>query len=531
MTATMMRPTGAERHTFARMLHAEWTKFRTVRGWVAGLIIAGVAIAGVGLLGHSSCGLVAPNGRPVGCSSPIGPAGEAVDDSFYFVHQSLAGSGSITVRLTSMTASRLLLGATGRLLSSQVQPWSKAGIIIKASTRQGSAYAAMLLTGSHGVRMQYDYTGDIAGMPGAVSAASPRWLRLARSGDTITGYDSADGAHWTKVGSVTLAGLPATVQAGLFAASPGYSNVTSQSISGTSASGGPTQAHAVFDDVDLQGAWPSGASTHGAATHGAWIGTVIGGPQSMYPAQGGGYMQTGGAFTVTGSGDIEPAIPGGESGVGSLTQTLIGTFAGLIGVIIVAAMFITAEYRRGLIRVTLTASPRRHLVLAAKAVVTGAVTFAVGLPAALAGLLIGAWWLRTGGNFVAPVPALTQVRMVVGTAGLLAVCAVLALAVGVVLRRSAAAVTAVIALIVLPYFFTSALPILPAAASDWVLRVTPAAAFSIQQGYPRYAQVVASYAPRDGYYPLAPWAGFAVLCAWAALALALAFIGMRRRDA
>ncbi len=80
----------------------------------------------------------------------------------------------------------------------------------------GSAYAAMLVTGSHGVRMQYNYTGDLAGLPGQVSAAAPRWLRLVRAGDSITGYDSADGTHWTKVGVVTLAGLPSVVQVGLF---------------------------------------------------------------------------------------------------------------------------------------------------------------------------------------------------------------------------------------------------------------------------------------------------------------------------
>ena len=33
-----------------------------------------------------------------------------------------------------------------------------------------------------------------------------------------------------------------------------------------------------------------------------------------------------------------------------MVQTLVGMFAGLIGVITVAAIFITAEYRRGLIR-------------------------------------------------------------------------------------------------------------------------------------------------------------------------------------
>ena len=195
-------------------------------------------------------------------------------------------------------------------------------------------------------------------------------------------------------------------------------------------------------------------------------------------------------------------------------------------------MFITAEFRRGLIRVTLTASPRRDRVLAAKAVVIGAVTFAVGLPAASIALLTGERKLRAGGISVYPVPALTEVRMIVGTAALLA-------------RRrrpgprpsapcsgaAPAAVTAVIAAIVLPYFFAGPLAVLPAGAADWLLRVTPAAGFAIQQGYPRYPQVDASYTPANGYFPLAPWVGFAVLCAWAALALGLAGYLLRRRDA
>ena len=150
----------------------------------------------------------------------LGPGGEPVTDSFYFVRQPLAGQrqhhgpGDLADQPAPAT------GRPGAPAPPGLVPWSKAGIIIKDGPSQGSAYAAMMVTGGNGVRMQWNYTGDTPGLPGAVSAASPRWLRLTRDGDTITGYDSADGAHWTQVGAVRLAGLPSTVQAGLFTTSP-----------------------------------------------------------------------------------------------------------------------------------------------------------------------------------------------------------------------------------------------------------------------------------------------------------------------
>jgi hypothetical protein len=132
---------------------------------------------------------------------PTGPGGQAVTDSFYFAHQPLAREGSITVEVTSLTG-RYTASNVGRpgqnplaSMSAGVQPWSKTGIMIKASTTPGSAYAAMMVTGSHGVRMQDDYIHDVAGLSGTVSPSAPRWLRLTRAGDTVTGYDSLDGAR------------------------------------------------------------------------------------------------------------------------------------------------------------------------------------------------------------------------------------------------------------------------------------------------------------------------------------------------
>jgi ABC-type transport system involved in multi-copper enzyme maturation permease subunit len=527
-TATPYRPgqqTG--RDGFAQLLRAEWTKFRTVRGWIIGLLVALLVMLGLGLFGAggSSSSCQSTSGGPTrsdqGCSTvnpPVGPGGEAVSDSFYLVRQPLSGNGSITVRVTSLTG--LIPSGNGPVLGNQpgLVPWAKAGIIIKASTQPGSAYAAMMVTADHGVRMQDNFTGDTAGQPGAVTASDPRWLRLTRSGDTITGYDSADGTHWTQVGTVQLAGLPPTVQAGLFAASPAYQDISQGLGGGENGTIAPSQDTGVFDHVSRSGTWPAGT----------WTGDYIG---AAYGSGIGGYHQAGGRFTVTGSGDIAPAVPG-QAGGEDLTVTvfLVGTFAGLIAVIVVATMFITAEYRRGLIRVTLTASPRRGRVLAAKAIVIGSVAFVTGLVAAAAAVIFGTQLAR-GRVYVFPVSGLTEVRMVLGTAALVAVAAVLALAVGTMLRRSAAAVTVVIVVIVLPYLL-GIVSVLPAGVADWVLRITPAAAFAVQQAVPQYPQVTALYSPsaRGGYFPLAPWAGFAVLCGWAAIAVALALVLLRRRD-
>jgi ABC-type transport system involved in multi-copper enzyme maturation permease subunit len=517
------------RDGFARLVHAEWTKFRTVRGWIIAMIIATLVTIWIGLLAPASdssgCQSVGGGGPNSGGCGPqpsltLGPGGEPVSDEFYFVHQPLTGDGSITVRVTSLTGrAGEIKGSDGNTYGSAgIQPWTKAGVIIKQSLNQGSVYAAMMVTHDHGVRMQWNFTGDTPGLSGAVGVANPRWLRLTRSGDVITGYDSADGTRWTQVAAVTLSGLPATVQAGLFTASP--ENVV---VNGHSTFSGPTQATAVFDHLALSGVRGSSA--------GPWTGAYIHG--DIIVGGGGRYHQADGQFTVTGSGDIAPIVAG-QGGPGDSDQTLtnivIGIFAMLIGVAVVAAMFITGEYRRGLIRTTLAASPRRGRVLAAKAIVIGAVSFVAGVIGITAAVLIGSAIIRARGNTEFPEPWPAELRVIIGTGVLVAVAAVLILAVGAMVRRSAVTIAIAIVALVVPYFL-AATAVLPLGVMDWVLRITPAAGFALQQAYPTYAQVNGNYAPWNGYYPLAGWAGLAVLAAWTAVALAAATYLLGRRDA
>jgi ABC-type transport system involved in multi-copper enzyme maturation permease subunit len=526
-TTTSARPPAPPgRAGFVHLLHAEWTKFRTVRGWVIAVIVMVLVTVVLGLFmgSHSEVApcTTGPNGPACRYVIPTGPGGESVTDTFYFVHRPLTGDGSITAEVTSLTevaeSSQTL---NGRPVSTKpaVVPWSKAGLIITAGAGQGSAYAAVMVTGSHGTRMQWNYTRDTPGLAARVSAASPRWLRLTRAGDVITGYDSADGTTWTKIGTITLPRLAATVQAGLFATSPGHTQQTSQGVTNSSGTAAATDATATFDRVVLHGGWPASS----------WTGTMASaGPDSPYvTGHEAGYRQAGGSFTVTGSGDIAPDVTDGVP----IDVLLAGLFIALVAVLVAGAQFMTAEYRRGLVRVTLAASPRRGRALAAKAIVLGAVTFAATLAGAAAAVLIGIPLLRASGNPVYPATALTEVRLIAGTAALAAVFAVFALAVGAIVRQGAGAVTVAITAVILPYLLTAGIPVLPAGAADWVLRVTPAAGFAIRQVIPAYPQVAASYRPSSDFFPLAPWAGLAVSCAWAALALALAACLLHRRDA
>lgn len=531
-TTTYRSAQPAGRDGFGQLLRAEWTKLRTVRGWVIALILAAAltAVAPIALAG------TATSNDPVTCVHGIcqaegqtvatGPAGYAVTDSPYFVHQPLAGDGSITARVSALHGSgpqqHIPPGFTP---PPSTVPWAKAGLMIKASTKPGAAYAAVMLTGDHGVRMQYDFTHDIAG-----SAVSASWLRLTRSGDSITGYESTDGRHWTAIGTAVLPGLPATAQAGLFVASPPF---TSAVGTGDSTFAVATQATATYSHLAITG------------SSSPWVGTAIGAPRTVHckngqlgEATGGGqcgqlgpasgFVRTASGVTVHGSGDVAPFEPI----VDPLHVTFFGTLFGLIALIALGALFMTAEYRRGMIRTTVAASPRRGRILAAKSIVIGVLAFVSALIGAAVALPIAAHKLVANG-WTPPVwqtLSLTSgigLRVVLGTAAIAGVAAILGLAAGAIFRRSTGAIMATTGIVVVPVILGVVLPL---TTGTWLLRITPAAAFSLQAGVPRYSQVSSICSPYHSCFPLSPWSGFAVLCAWAAVALAGAIYLLRRRD-
>src|ERR1700684_3332752 len=191
---------------FRAALRSEWTKFRTVRGWMIGLVFAAAMVVLFTFLQANGkhtgyCTTANPSSCIAGHQYvPTGPGGEAVADTYELVAKRLTGDATITARITSLVG-RISAGAANEAPSlADTQPgltsWAKAGLVVTPSAKQGSTYAAVLVTGGHGVRFQYDYTHDQAGLPGSISGPAPRWLRMTRAGDTITGYDSRDGTNW-----------------------------------------------------------------------------------------------------------------------------------------------------------------------------------------------------------------------------------------------------------------------------------------------------------------------------------------------
>src|ERR1700752_1026111 len=81
---------------FARLLRAEFTKFRTIRAWIITLCATVVVFVLLSFLSAFE------SRAPVG-AVPVGPGGEAVSDTYMFVHQVLVGDGTLTARVTALS--------------------------------------------------------------------------------------------------------------------------------------------------------------------------------------------------------------------------------------------------------------------------------------------------------------------------------------------------------------------------------------------------------------------------------------------
>jgi hypothetical protein len=500
------------RESFPRLLLAEWTKLRSVSRWVITLIAAAALTIGLSYLAASG------NKTDINEHADFvsGPHGEPVADAFFYVHQQVTGDATLTVRVASLAPAAVpaqLDPGDGNVLVllNDPSPFAQpaAGIMIKDGTRPGSSYASVMLTAAQGVHMQWDFDADRKGS----ASSGARWLRLVRSGNTITGYESADGVAWQKIGTATPKNLPSTVEIGFYVSSPA-NLYTSRGGGNSSVAQRPTSAHAVFDNVQLG----SGGTWHGES-----IGNEARLGEKGGAAGGGRVTEADGAYTVEGTGKIGPRPPDDDM----VEAALIGVIAGLMALIAIGVLFATSEYRRGMIRTTFAATPRRGRVLAAKAIVLGTTSFLVGLVGAVGSFVLAIPVLRKQGftppGF--PRPSLMDgsvLRVLLLTAAFMAGVAVVGLAIGVLLRHSAAAITITIVLVLGPLIVGM---ILPGTSPKWLMYTTLAGGMATQRAKPPTITLAEPWAM------IGPWAGIGVVAAWVAITLGLAWWQLRRRDA
>jgi ABC-2 type transport system permease protein len=187
-----------------------------------------------------------------------------------------------------------------------------------------------------------------------------------------------------------------------------------------------------------------------------------------------------------------------------------------ITAIVLGTLTVTSEYGTGMMRSTLAATPRRGAVLAAKALVLSATLFVAGTVTAFAGYFGGNWFLENEGVGLA-LGDDGVLRSMFGSGLYLAGLGLLAAAVGLLIRHTAAALSVVLGLIFVVGNMTF---LLPGTWGEWVGKLMPGNAGS-------GVAVPVSFNPDL----LAPWTGFAVFVAEVAVVLATAYGAFRRRDA
>jgi ABC-2 type transport system permease protein len=200
--------------------------------------------------------------------------------------------------------------------------------------------------------------------------------------------------------------------------------------------------------------------------------------------------------------------------------SLFGVQVGQAVVAVLAVLAITGEYGSGMIRLTLTAMPRRTGVLTAKAIILVGLTLIAGSVAVLASALAARRILLDNG-FPPEMLALTSgpmLRATVGSVLYLALIALFSLGVATAVRDSATAVGVVLGLL---YLFPAL--ILMIGDDDWqrlLWQISPMNAGLAIQATTDLAGL-----------PLSPWAGLSVLAAWATAALLSGGLLLRIRDA
>jgi ABC-2 type transport system permease protein len=196
-----------------------------------------------------------------------------------------------------------------------------------------------------------------------------------------------------------------------------------------------------------------------------------------------------------------------------LEVNLAGVQLAQLAIGVLGVLVMTAEYSTGMIRASMTAVPKRLSVLWAKAIVYGATTLLLMVPAALIAFVVGEA-IFSGRNLDVAFTAPGVARAVVGAGVYLAVIGLFGLGLGAIVRNTAGGIALFAGIMfVLP-------PLMNVLPASWNRAASPY--LPLQAG-----QTIMSVTPGNH---LGTWTGFGLLCAYTAASLVVAALLLRRRD-
>ena len=210
-------------------------------------------------------------------------------------------------------------------------------------------------------------------------------------------------------------------------------------------------------------------------------------------------------------------VSAGNPAAGGVAVSLAGVVIAQLVLGVLGVLMFSGEYATGMIRATLAVVPSRLPVLWAKLIVLVGLVLPLSLLAAVAEFFVTTALESSRGGSAISLTDPGVLREVAGASLYLAVIAVIGLALGALLRRTAAGLSVFAAVFFVVPIITAYLP------------------HSIR-GFAPYLPSNAGGAlwgagKLFGGQQLSPWNGFAVLCGYAVVLTGLAAWRLRRRDA
>jgi len=209
-------------------------------------------------------------------------------------------------------------------------------------------------------------------------------------------------------------------------------------------------------------------------------------------------------------------VSAGNTAAAGVSSALLGLLFAQLVIGVVGVLSFSGEYGTGIIRATLAVVPSRLPVLWAKLIVLAGLVLPVTLLCAVADFFTATALESARGGSPISLTYPGVLRTVAGASLYLTVVVIIALALGALLRKTAAGLSVFAAV-----FFV--VPIVVAALPRTITGFAPY--------LPSNAGGALWGNPLTTTNALSPWTGFAVLCGYAVVLTALAAWRLRRRDA